>query len=284
MNVLRVAGLVLSLAAAACSPAAVLNATVGAGDVAVTQAAYAPGPRGGMDVYRPAHPAGPLVVFLYGGSWKTGDRGMYAFVARPLARRGAVVVVPDYRVFPEVRFPGFVDDNAAAVAWALAHAAELGADPARVFVVGHSAGAYDAALLAVDPGYLARAGASRDRLAGVVGIAGPYDFLPSNDPDVIPVFGAGNVPANDVVAHVDGRAPPLLLLHGDADTTVRPRNTESLVRRVRAAGGVVDSRIYPGVAHVGIITAFAPLFAGRAPVLDDVWAFISRPSPRPTAP
>ncbi len=276
MALIRFATLLLALAG--CSPAAILNATVASGDVTVTTASFAPGPRGMMDIYRPAKPTGPLVVFIYGGSWKMGDRAMYAFVARPLARRGAVVVVPDYRVFPEIRWPAFIQDNAAATAWAIAHARELGADPAQIFVVGHSAGAYDAAMLALDPTYLAAAGASRDQLAGVVGIAGPYDFLPSNDPDVIPVFGAANnIPANDAVAHVDGRNPPLLLLHGDADTTVRPRNTESLAARIQAAGGLVSTRIYPGVAHIGIITAFAPLFRSKAPVLDDAWTFIQRP-------
>lgn len=261
-----------------CNPASILNATVGSGDVVVTRdVAYAPGPRGTLDIYRPARPAGPLVVFLYGGSWRTGDKAMFAFVARPLARRGAVVVIPDYRMFPEIRFPAFIEDNAAATAWAIANAAALGADPARVFVVGHSAGAYDAAMLALDPSYLAAAGSSRDRLAGVVGMAGPYDFLPSTDPDVIPVFGPANIPANDAVSHVDGRNPPLLLLHGDEDTVVRPRNTESLLDRVRQAGGPVDAKTYPGVGHVGLVIAFAPLFAGKAPVLDDVWAFMQRP-------
>ena len=268
----------LLLMLGACNPASILNATVGAGEGTVTKdVAYAPGPRGTLDIYRPAKPGGPLIVFIYGGSWKTGDKAMYAFVGRPLARRGATVVIPDYRTYPEIRFPTFIEDNARAVAWAIAHAAELGADPARVFVIGHSAGAYDAALLALDPHYLADAGTSRDRLAGVVGIAGPYDFLPSSDPDVIPVFGAANNgPANDAVAHVDGKAPPLLLLHGDADTTVRPRNTESLLRRVQQAGGTVEAKTYPGLAHIGIVIAFAPLFASKAPVLDDVWSFIER--------
>ena len=268
----------LLLLLAGCSPAAILNATVSSGGTTVQHdVRYAPGPRGTLDIYRPAQPAGPLVVFIYGGSWRSGDKAIYPFVARPLAQRGAVVVVPDYRGFPEIRFPTFLQDNAAATAWAIAHAAELGADPARIFVIGHSAGAYNAAMIALDPTYLAAAGASRDKLAGVVGIAGPYDFMPSDDPDVIPVFGAANTPANDAVAHVDGHAPPMLLLHGDADTTVRPRNTASLAARIRAVGGQVQTRTYPGIAHIGIITAFAPLFRGRAPVLDDVWAFMQQP-------
>lgn len=277
MDLMRTLLAVVLLAVAGCSPASVFNATVSAaGSTEMSDIAYMPGRRGTLDVYKPAQPGGPLVVFLYGGSWKTGDKSTYPFVARPLAARGAVVVVPNYRLYPEVMFPGFLDDNARAVAWAIAHAAELGADPRSIFVVGHSAGAYDALMLATDPRYLARAGVSRDQLAGVVGLAGPYDFLPSSDPDVIPVFGPANTPANQPAAFVDGRNPPLLLLAGDADTIVMPRNTIGLARQVQAAGGAVDSRLYPGIGHIGLVTAFAPLFAARAPVLDDVWSFMLR--------
>ena len=267
---------------AGCGPADLLNATVSSSDMSVQRdVAYGAGPRMMLDVYRPAHPTGPLVVFLFGGSWRSGDKSIYPFVARPLASRGAVVVVPNYRLYPEVRFPDFLDDNAAAVAWAMRNARALGSDPRSVFVVGHSAGAYNAAMLALDPRYLERAGVGRDQLAGVVGLAGPYDFLPIVDPDVIPVFASVNDgPASQPVSFVDGHNPPLLLLAGDDDTIVRPRNTISLARKVAAAGGPVESRLYPSVAHIGIVTAFAPLFSDRAPVLDDVWTFIQRQRPK----
>ncbi len=278
--------IILALCAAVlagCSPAALLNATNSEDGVSVDRGiAYGDGPRRKLDVYRQQNATGlrPLVVFFYGGSWRTGDRGTYAFVAVPLAARGAVVVVPDYRLYPEVAFPDFLDDNARAVAWAVAHAAELGADPHRLFIVGHSAGAYNAAMLAVDPRWLARAGLDRSRIAGVAGLAGPYDFLPMTDPDITPVFApVDDGLASQPVSFVDGRNPPLLLLAGDADTTVRPANTRSLAARVNAAGGMAQSRIYPGVGHVGIITAFAPLFSNRAPVLDDVWRFIQQQRP-----
>ena len=219
----------------------------------------------------------PLIVFLYGGSWRTGDKGMYPFVALPLAARGAVVVVPDYRLYPEVQFPDFLRDNARAVAWAAANAARLGADPGRVFVLGHSAGAYNAAMLAVDPRYLAAAGYDRGRLAGVIGLAGPYDFLPITGEDIKPVFAPVNDgPLSQPVTYVDGRNPPLLLLAGTDDTTVNPRNTLSLAERVRSAGGMAESGLLPGIGHIGIVTAFAPLFRYRAPVLDRVWDFVQR--------
>ncbi len=282
----RLVPVLLALCAAllsGCSAASILNATVPRDGVSVERGiAYGEGPRRRLDVYRNKDAAGPhpLIVFLYGGSWRTGERGTYAFVATPLATRGAVVVVPDYRLYPEVVFPDFLDDNAHAVAWAVDHANELGADPHRVFIVGHSAGAYNAAMLAVDPRWLARAGLDRAQIAGVVGLAGPYDFLPMTDPDIIPVFApVDDGPASQPVTYVDGSNPPLLLLAGDADTTVRPANTRSLAARVAAAGGAVASRIYPGIGHIGIVTAFAPLFSGRAPVLDDVWRFITQPRP-----
>lgn len=281
MSVVRWLIVAVLLALTGCSAADLLNATVPTdGTTVVHDIAYGVGPRRTLDVYQPVRAGGPLIVFLYGGSWRMGDKSMYPFVGRPLAARGAVVVVPNYRLYPEVQFPQFLDDNAAAVAWALAHAAELGADPRSVFVVGHSAGAYDAAMLALDPRYLQRAGVSRDRLAGVVGLAGPYDFLPITGADIIPVFATvDDGPASQPITYVDGHNPALLLLAGDGDTIVNPRNTLSLARRVREFGGEVESRIYQGVGHIGMVTAFAPLFAGRAPVLDDVWGFVLRHRP-----
>jgi acetyl esterase/lipase len=269
----------LAAGLAGCSPADLLNATVSDDDVSKTaDIRYAPGDRHTLDVYRPRQTGGglPMVVFVYGGGWNAGDKGMYGFVARPLVRRGIVVVVPDYRLSPEVAFPAFLEDNAKAVAWAFAHAVELGADPARVVLVGHSAGAFNIAMLALDPHWLAAAGADRNRLAGAVGLAGPYHFLPSSDPDVIPVFGADNTPAHEPYAFADGRNPPMFLAAGTEDTIVMPRNTTDLAGRIRQNGGPVTSTLYPGVGHVGLITAFAPVFQGRAPVLDDVAAFVTR--------
>ena len=259
-----------------CSPADVLNATVSDADVAETRdIPYAEGARRTLDLYRPRLEGGglPLIVFLYGGAWNSGSKGIYGFLARPLVRRGFVVVVPDYRVSPEVQFPAFVQDNALAVAWAFAHARGLGADPARIVVMGHSAGAFDAAMLGLDGAFLAAVGLAPRRLAGVVGLAGPYRFLPSRDPEVIPVFGADNTPAHEPYAFVDGRNPPMFLAAGTEDDTVMPRNTVELAARIRALGGPVTEKMYPGVGHIGLVTAFAPLFQGRAPVLEDVAAF-----------
>lgn len=280
--------------AAGCSPADLLNATVSTRGVTVTRdLAYGEGPRRRLDVYRPndgavvqgaASGAGrgrPVAVFIYGGNWRTGAKEIYPFVAQALAHRGILTVVPDYRLYPEVQFPGFVEDCAQAVAWTLRHAAEYGGDPRRVTVIGHSAGAFNAAMLAVDPAFLEAAGTSRDKLAGVAGLAGPYDFLPIRDPDVIAVFASVDAgPASQPITYVDGRNPPMLLLAGDEDQTVNPRNTVSLGARIVQAGGTAEIKIYPGLGHIGIITAVAGLFRRRAPVLDDLVAFVETALPR----
>ena len=272
----------------ACSASGLLNETIPTDGLAISHdVAYGEGPRHTLDVYRPTRMAGtlPLVVFLYGGSWRTATKAICPFVATTLARRGAVVMVPDYRLYPDVVFPAFLQDNAAAIGWARAHAADYGADPAATFVMGHSAGAYNAAMLALDPAYLARVGLKPTDLGGVIGLAGPYDFLPMTDPDIIPVFApVDDGPASQPITYVDGHNPPMLLAAGTADTVVNPQNTVSLADRISQRGGQVERVSYQGVGHIGIIIAFAPLFRGKAPVLNDVWRFILAHEPKELAP
>ncbi len=248
--------------------------------------AYAPGPRGKLDVYHPRHgqSGAPVAVFFYGGSWQSGDRGFYRFVGAELAARGIVTVIPDYRVYPQVRYPDFLRDNAAAVAFVKLHAAQWGANPAKLFLVGHSAGAFDAVMLGVDRRWLAEQGLDPEvDLAGVIGLAGPYDFLPLHDPKLKIIFGPeAQLRDTQPIAHVDGRAPPMLLLAGSADTTVDPGNTTRMAAAVRSRGGNVEARVYPGVGHVGLIIALLGPFRHRAAVLDAVVDFISRaPAPAP---
>ena len=267
-----------------CAPAVLLNRTVDrAGLVEQRDIAYGPLPRQAMDVWRPTDGTVnlPVVVFFYGGSWQTGRRADYRFVAADLARRGHVVVVPDYRLYPEVGFPAFLQDAAAAAATARRMASGWGGDPTRVVLMGHSAGAHIAAMLALDPRWLAEAGDSRDRFAGLVGLAGPYDFLPITGRDIRAVFAsAPDLRDTQPINFADRRAPPTLLLHGDDDTTVLPRNSQALAQRISGDGGQAQLRLYDGVGHVGIVLGFAQLFRGRAPVLDDTAAFIATLPPR----
>ena len=140
--------------------------------------AYALGPRHALDLYLPAASAKPppLVVFFYGGGWTEGTKDWYRFMGMSLTKRGVVVVVPDYRLSPEVRFPAFMEDAALAVAWARANVARFGGDPHWLFLMGPSAGAHMVTLLALDPEYLRAVGLSSHDMCGVIGMAGPYDF------------------------------------------------------------------------------------------------------------
>ncbi len=270
----------------ACSPAAILNALLvpRSGWQATRGIAFGSSDRQQLDVYAPTdagtsaqaeHPR-PVVVFFYGGSWRGGRRQYYRFVGAALSRRGYVVVIPDYRVYPQVRFPAFVEDGAATVAWTLRSIGGHGGDPRRVFLMGHSAGAHIAALLATDPSYLAAAGIGRDRLRGFVGLAGPYCFDALKYRSTRPVFeGASDPAATMPCNHVDGGAPPMLLLHGTKDRTVWLANSQALARRVAAAGGAAELREYPDVGHMGIILTLAKPFRRSGGVLDDIDRFLS---------
>jgi acetyl esterase/lipase len=266
---------VLSLLAAACSPIGLLNG-MAPKRLAARNIPYGTGPRRRLDVYAPerAHGDAPVVVFFYGGGWDSGAKEDYRFVGGALAAAGFVTIIPDYRVYPEVVFPAFLEDCAAAVAWACAHGRAYGGG-AQMFLMGHSAGAYNAAMLALNPAYLARAGASLP-ITGMVGMAGPYDFLPLQSAELKAIFGQPPTPLEtQPINHVDGRNAPMLLLAGATDTIVLPRNTARLATRIRAAGGPVRSRIYPGIDHKEIIGAMGLPFRFLCPTYRDCTEFIA---------
>lgn len=237
-----------------------------------------------LDIYRPIDARGaPVVVFFYGGSWKSGKRQWYRWAGEALARRGLVVVIPDYRKWPQVRMGGFMRDAAHAVAWAHAHAGDYGGDPDALFVMGHSAGAHLGALLATDDRWLRQVGLRPGQLSGFIGLAGPYDFLPLTDPDFIDMFGHDHAEqlASQPVHFVDGREPPMLLLQGTDDHLVAPRNASALGDAVRQTGGNATVEWVPGVGHVALLLAMSRPLRGRAPVLEDVTAFIRAHAERP---
>ncbi len=228
-------------------------------------------------MYAPAmHTPAPVVVFIYGGGWKNGDKSQYRFVAASLAARGFLTVVPDYRLYPAVRFPAFLEDNAAAVAWTKANIARYGGDPKRIFLMGHSAGAYNVAMLTLDKQWLGADGLDPDHdLIGMIGLAGPYDFLPLHDPELETIFApAGDLRLTQPITFARGTAPPMFLAAGTTDQTVRPRNTEHLVAAIRRDGGQVEQRLYQGVDHLRIIGAMAGVLQWLAPSLTDVTAFL----------
>ncbi len=261
--------------------AALLGLAAPGGVTVIHDIAYRDGPRGRLDIYepKPPHVGAPVAVFFYGGSWQSGSRGLYRFVGKLLASRGIVTVIPDYRVYPEVRYPDFLRDNAQAVAFARSHAAIWGGDPKRLFLIGHSAGAYDAAMLTLDPRWLGEVGLDPSRdVAGMVGLAGPYDFLPLKDATLKTIFGPPErLPSTQPINYVNGRNPPLLLFAGDKDTVVDPGNTTRLADKVRARDGRAEDAIVPGKGHVGLLLALEKPFGGRSALLDRIAAFLDQP-------
>jgi len=252
-------------------------ATLNAGTPPVESVLYLPEHRLALDVYQPAAQAAstPVVVFVYGGRWQSGQRSEYAFVGKRLAEAGVLTLVIDYRLWPQVRFPVFVDDTVQAIAWAREHAAHYGGDPQRIFLVGHSAGAHIVALIGTDARYLHAIEWAPHDLAGVVGIAGPYDFLPLEDDDLRDMFGPeANWPTSQPVNFVDGDEPPFLLLHGTSDLLVWLRNSERLQARFQAAGTPIELRRYSGVGHIRILSGFR--YPWLADTAEDVVEFVKR--------
>jgi acetyl esterase/lipase len=265
-----------------------LNAVEPAWSVTVVHdSAYGPGPRQSLDVYAPKRsgPGAPVVVFFYGGGWDSGEKGMYPFVGKALASHGYVAVVPDYRIYPEGRYPDFLVDAAKAVKWARDHARDYGGDPNRLFLMGHSAGAYNAVMLALDKRWLGAEGMDPGAaIKGVVGLAGPYDFLPLTSPRLMAIFGPEDQrPATQPINHVAPGAPPMLLIHDLGDTVVYPRNTEHLAAKLAVSGDPVETRYYKGLNHALVIGAFATPIRFLAPVFRDVTGFIDRIGAAPQA-
>ncbi|UVW27592.1 alpha/beta hydrolase [Massilia sp. H6] len=271
--------LALVAALSACSPLSIVNAVSPAGGASATAGLrYAPGERRLLDVYHP--PTGranaPVIVFFYGGNWVSGERHDYAFVGQALAARGFVVVIPDYRLYPEVRYPDFLDDAAQALAWTQREIAAHGGDPARLFVMGHSAGAYNAAMLALDRRWLGKQGSAPEALRGWIGLAGPYDFLPVQNRTTRPVFAYPDTPASSQpVNHVTADAPPALLIAASSDSLVNPaRNTGALAARLRSAQVPVQELYYDGVSHTTLVASLSSTLRRLAPTLDAVEAFV----------
>jgi acetyl esterase/lipase len=270
----------LSLAGCEASLFAGLNATDQRQYIATrTDIVFDPSQGLALDVYAPTHAAhAPVVVFFYGGTWVRGERAWYRFVGTSLAAHGVVAVIPDYRKYPHVRLDGFMQDAANAVAWTHAHAAELGGAPDDVFVMGHSAGGQIAGLLATDPQWLGAHGLKPSDLAGFIGLAGCYDFVPvpADDPIMLGVFGTepAQQRRGQPVSYVRGAEPPMLLLQGVDDSEVEPSNALSLYRATQAVHGDSTLRTYPGVGHEALLFALSRPLRHGAPTLVDVLAFI----------
>jgi len=217
----------------------------------------------------------PVVLFIHGGGWTSGDPGEYRFVARTLAAHGYAVALAGYRLGEAGRFPAMLEDGAAALRWIAAHGADAGADADRVVLMGHSAGAYNAMMLGLDRAWWARGGLPAGALRGVIGLAGPYDFLPLDDPLTIAAFGhVDDLALTQPINHVHGAAPPVLLIHGRDDSRVLVRHSMALARALARVGARSDTHVFDGISHEGLIMRFARPFRRDRRPLDRVLAFL----------
>jgi acetyl esterase/lipase len=267
---------------AACSPVSVLNLAVPkTGYHVVRDLAYGTDPRQKLDLYVPDAPPPemPVILFFYGGSWEGGTKDLYLALGQAFASKGIMVAVADYRVYPQVRYPAFIEDGARAVTFIQATAANYGGDQARLFLAGHSAGAYNAMMLVADKSYLQKAGADVSQVCGVIGIAGPYNFLPLTDKTLITIFGGARQRETQPITYIDGKRPPMLLAAGTDDTTVSPRNSSDLAEKLKSFRSPVRLVTYPGIGHIGIILSLAPGFRGRTSLRSDVIQFVESTAP-----
>lgn len=249
-----------------------------------TGISYGPEARHRLDIYTPrSAPPRASVLFLYGGSWRSGSRALYRFLGQAMTGRGYQLLVADYRLFPGVRYPAFVEDAALAFAWAKANLAAYGGRPERLALMGHSAGAYNAAMVSIDPSWLDPHGLTPAGILATVTIAGPLSFNPATTASTRDIFAtAADIEAArpiKLAASGAAGAPPFLFLHGQGDRTVGFHNSRNMADAVNAAGGAAELRLYPGVSHLGIVAAFAWPLRWRAPSLEDVDIFLSQSLP-----
>lgn len=269
----------LSALLSACSPIALLNLAISRSGYRVEKdIAYGPNARQKLDLYIPEglNKPAPVLLFFYGGTWQSGSKSYYLALGQAFATKGIVVAVADYRLYPEVKYPDFVSDGAMALRFVHEHAAQYGGDPKRLFLAGHSSGAYIAVMLASNSAYLAAVGGNFGWIEGAIGIAGPYDFLPLKDKKLITIFGGVARAETQPISHVDGPRPPMLLVAGSNDKTVSPRNTDRMAKRLRAFGNEVETKLYPGTGHLGIILSLAPGFRDHTTLRQDILNFIAK--------
>lgn len=268
---------------AACSPVDFLNHTIPSNGYQVTRdVAYGDHARQKLDIYVPIRASTdnkrPVVLFFYGGSWQFGSKDDYLFLGQALSSRGFVTVIADYRLYPEVYFPAFVEDGAKALRYVHDSIGTYHGDADKLFVAGHSAGAFIAAMLAVNDTYLTNAGAEPAWIKGMLGIAGPYDFLPFLDDDIKAIFSKVKPEDSQPVTFVKEGRPPMLLATGDEDTTVIPRNTYRFADTLRRYHNSVETHVYHDVGHIGIMLSLARGFRTKTPLLDDMDRFIAKHS------
>lgn len=282
-HILKLAYLFFAGALAGCSPVNLLNGLVPTdGHTLTPNIAYGELARQKLDIYIPTNKTTsnnkklmPIVLFIYGGSWDSGEKKDYLFAAEAFTSKGYLTVIPDYRLFPEVKFPAFIDDAALASKWVKSHIAEYGGDPDQIFIVGHSAGAQIGLMLDLNTEYLARVNLKPDAFKGYIGLAGPYDFLPLKSQRLKDIFGPEELRwKSQPINYVTGKNQPTLLLVGLKDDIVWPKNTFNLAKAIEAKKGPVKVVKFPDYGHVDMVTNIAKPFRGNSTLLDEIILFM----------
>jgi len=219
----------------------------------------------------------PVILFIHGGSWSSGNPENYALIGRGFAPEGFIVVVAGYRLGDVGKYPAMLEDGAAALSWTHTNIGALGGDPDAIYLMGHSAGAYNAVMLALDQQWLRTANVPETAIRGAIGISGPYDFLPLDGPGVERAFGdSPDLPATQPINYTRGDAPPMLLLTGEADTTVKPRNTRALAAALTELGAEAQTAYYPGMDHSAPLVALAAPWRNKSRVHAEIMRFLER--------
>jgi acetyl esterase/lipase len=278
MWILRFLTAVLGLFGQGRSPAMMLNLTVPRSTSRVhLDLPYGYGPRRRFDFYLPktvTEPA-PVVLFFYGGAFRTGRKSEYRVIGEAFASKGIIVAVADYRIYPEARFPDFLQDGAAAFKAVLAQVAKFGGDPNRVFLAGHSAGAYIAVMLAADPRWLKAEGLELSSIRGAIGIASSYGaFAPGVVPN--PIFSGRAPSETQPIYFIDGKRPPMLFASGGKDTVASLEGARNLVAKLRSVESEVEEIVYANAGHMGIILSLAPRFRHITALREDIARFVIR--------
>lgn len=267
-----------------CSKVEVLNALIPSGPYRLfDNIAYGALQRQVLSVYVPKHDSGQIqhlnkvVIFFYGGGWDSGHRAEYKFVAEALTAAGYTTVIPDYRVYPESVFPDFLHDSALAVKWVHDHIHLYQGDATQLYLMGHSAGAHIAVMLGVNGDYLKAVSLTPQHLSGVIGLAGPYDFLPLQSKRLKEIFGPKqNRWVSQPIHFVDGRNPPILLAVGQQDKTVLPFNTAHMANKILQKQGAVEVATFNDYDHVDMVAKLAKPLRGDGKLYRTVLDFLAR--------
>lgn len=282
MKILMLALLVPILSACSNSALLLVNTLARFDNYTLTESqSYGPHVLNKLDIYQPAvkqegETAKGTIIFFYGGCWgacTTYTKKYYRFVAQALTAEGYVVVIPDYRRYPDVLFPQIMEDSIAVVSWVNSNISNYGGNAEQIFLMGHSSGGHLAAMLTVNERYLSAE--IHQNIRGLIGLAGAYDFI--LDQTYMQKLFANMEYSESQPSHfIDGNEPPMLLLYGRNDDTVHPRNIVNMTKVVEEKGGVIETHIYNSINHVDILAALSIPYRGHSEVMSDITAFLGR--------